>query len=227
MTILMACGMATEAAIWNNAEGSVTVQGADNDVLLPEQLDAAIAAGVITGLMSFGVSGALETYTKAGDVVVAVAAYKDPTDIFFADGAWSRRLVANLAGHVRFSLDRFGYSSRVVATAEAKTALRKTGAGAVDMETWVVAQAARRHGLPWVAVRAISDTSTEDLPPAALAAMTPSGHIDLGAVIQSISVDPAQLPALLRLQSNSYSAFDALASARMYMSVDFSFPTAR
>ncbi|MDR4306209.1 hypothetical protein IHQ68_06205 [Chelatococcus sambhunathii] len=99
----------------------------------------------------------------------------------------------------------------IVATAAEKAALRaRTGAAAVDMESHIAERVARRHGLPFAVVRAVSDDARRSLPPAALVGMRPDGGVDLGAVLRSLAKDPAQLPALIATGRDAEKAFRAL-----------------
>ena len=105
----------------------------------------------------------------------------------------------------------FAGVERIVATATEKAALRaQTGAIAADMESHVAERVARRHGLPFAIVRAVSDDAQRSLPPAALVGMRPDGGVHLGAVFRSLAKNPAQLPALIATGRDAEKAFRAL-----------------
>jgi hypothetical protein len=109
-----------------------------------------------------------------------------------------------------------------LADAPGKAALfAATGAAAVDMESAIVARAARRHGLPFAILRVIADPAHRPLPSAALVAMRADGEVDLAAVVGALLRDPGQLPALIRLALDSRDAFSALVSARALLGADF------
>ena len=78
------------------------------------------------------------------------------------------------------------------------------------MESHVAARVAARHALPFMAIRAISDTASETLPPAALVGMNPDGSMALGSVLRSLARHPAQLPALIRTGRSAEAAFGVL-----------------
>ena len=86
-----------------------------------------------------------------------------------------------------------------------------TDAIAVDMESHIAARVAARHGLPFIAIRTISDTALETLPPAALVGMNPDGSMALGKVLASLARRPGQLPALIRTGRSAELAFKSLA----------------
>jgi adenosylhomocysteine nucleosidase len=102
-------------------------------------------------------------------------------------------------------------SDRIVATVGEKHLLyQQTGALAVDMESHIAARVAARHGLPFAALRVISDRADEALPPAALVGMRSDGGMALGAVLASLARHPGQLPALLHTGASAGRAFRSL-----------------
>jgi len=102
-------------------------------------------------------------------------------------------------------------SNSMIVDAAAKTALYKaTGALCVDMESHIAAEVAARRGLPFAALRFISDDASRTLPKAAQAGMKPDGGMDVTAVLKSLAADPRQLPALIRTGLEAQAAFRAL-----------------
>ena len=224
--ILLVCGMQQEAAIINSPPNSIVVQGQRNDTLLSQQLETAIANGGVSAILSLGVSGALSSNLRAGDVAVATLV-TDSIDLAIPNRAWAYSIYRALTGFgATFACHTsvFTYSKSVVASIQDKSKLyQRTKADAVDMETWVAAQVAQKHKLPFAAVRAISDPANFSLPPAALVAMAPDGSIDLPAVMASLASDDAQLPDLLKLASYSSMAYNSLASAILHLGINFAF----
>lgn len=102
---------------------------------------------------------------------------------------------------------------RLAATALAKAALLcATGADAVDLESAAALRAARRHGLPFAALRAVCDPAERDLPPAALAALDARGAIGLAAVLGSVLRQPGQIGDLIAVGRDAGRARTALAA---------------
>jgi adenosylhomocysteine nucleosidase len=127
-------------------------------------------------------------------------------------GAWSQHL-AGLLPAAR--LGAIVGSSNMIVDAAAKAALHAaTGALCVDMESHIAAGAAARHGLPFAALRFISDGADRALPKAAQAGMKPDGGMDIAAVLKSLATDPRQLPALIRTGMEAEAAFRALSLGR-------------
>jgi hypothetical protein len=90
----------------------------------------------------------------------------------------------------------------------------ETAAVAVDMESHIAAKIAYDHGLPFAALRVVSDSVRQSLPPAALVAMLPNGKIDVSAVLRSVALRPIQIPMLIRTAWEAEKAFRALFRCR-------------
>jgi nucleoside phosphorylase len=96
-----------------------------------------------------------------------------------------------------------------------------TGAVAVDMESAIVARAARRHRLPFAILRVVADPAHRSLPSAALVSMRADGEVDMAGVFNALSRDPRQIAMLARLAVDARRAFAALSRARAMLGSDF------
>jgi len=208
VTVLAIVGLKREAAIVAGPHVVPVIAG--NSGILRQRIQGALDPNV-RGIISIGIAGALSPQLEAGDCVIASTVIAKGTR-YDTDNGWTARLrralpdprVAPVAG-----------ADRIAATAEDKAALFKnTGADAVDMESHIAAAVARENGLPFAALRVISDRADHALPPAALAAMKPNGGIALGRVLKSIAYRPTQIPALIRTSRESEKAFVALLRCR-------------
>lgn len=169
----------------------IVAGGGDSDVLAARLAEAAPRAA---GIVSFGMGGALDPGLRLGDWVIAgriVGALEAS-----CDARWVAALAARLPKARTGALHADGY---LVSDTAAKTRLAGAGALAVDMESHVAAEAARIAGVPFVALRCISDTAADTLPPAVAVAMRPGGRLAPGAVLASILRRPGQIPALIRV----------------------------
>ncbi len=208
MTVLAIVGLKREAAIVGGPQVVPVIAG--NSVILRQRIQGALDPNV-RGIISIGIAGALSPQLEAGDCIVASTVIAKAAR-YDTDNVWTTRLrralpdprVAPIAG-----------ADRIAATAEDKAALFKdTGADAVDMESHIAAAVAKENGLPFAALRVISDRADHTLPPAALAAMKPNGGIALGRVLRSIAFRPMQIPALMRTSRESEKAFVTLLRCR-------------
>jgi adenosylhomocysteine nucleosidase len=190
--ILITCGLLREARIM--ARNGVVVVGGGDAVRLEAELEA--AAPGARAIVSSGIAGAVALGLNAGDVVI------DGSDGLVAI---LRRILPDARAGMIVGSDA------IVATVAQKSALHeRTGALAVDMESHIAARVAARHGLPFAALRVISDAADETLPPAALIGMRPDGGMALGPVLASLALHPGQLPALIRTGLSAGRAFRSL-----------------
>lgn len=156
-----------------------------------------------TALISFGVAGGLDPALNPGDVVAASEVLVD-----------GQVLRANLIPPGIRQARILG-GKQVVTTVAAKAALwAETHAACVDLESGAVALVARRHRLPFGALRAICDPASRALPPVATAALL-DGSIQFDQVVRSLVRHPGQLWAVLRLARDAHRARLALHTLRL------------
>lgn len=198
-------GLRFEAAIinrWRGALGAsapmVEVAGADLD--LAHDKARSLASRGAEALISFGVAGALSPDLPAGSLVLPTAVRNADGASHTADQGWNARLAGDVLSNVVVSHADLVSVAEPVASATGKHALAAaSNAGAVDMESFGVAAAAREHALPFIAVRAISDEADQDLPAAVANAVAPDGRINVSTVLLNLLASPGQMPAVLRL----------------------------
>lgn len=206
--ILIACGLQREARLLARP-GIIAIPGGGEAALLEAKLEAAIAGGSVRAILSCGIAGALDPRLKAGDLVLDAPDTRYPGE---GRGSGFGDALTKFLPHAHQG--QIIGQDHIAATPAEKSALHAaTGARAVDMESHIAARVAARHALPFAAIRTISDTAQEGLPPAALIGMNPDGSMALGRVLWSLARNPAQLPALVRTGRNAEKAFDSLAAA--------------
>ncbi|MCP5412156.1 MAG: hypothetical protein H6924_08480 [Alphaproteobacteria bacterium] len=224
MTILAVTGLTKEAEIVGTTD-VVAVAGGGDGAGLAKKLDA--LHGDIKGVISIGLGGGLSPLLKVGDVVVGEAVSFDGplgqgSQVWDCDEAWRVRLMARLSSHYQAHAHQgvIAASDVVLGDVEAKARLHtRTGALAVDMESHIAARFAAARGLPFAALRVISDDARHTLPPAALVAMQPDGGISIARVLWSLVKKPQQLPALIRTGRGSSKAFKELLRCRDFCGV--------
>jgi adenosylhomocysteine nucleosidase len=205
MAVIAVTGLSAEAAIARRAGLTVVCAGG-----VPERtriaLDRALEGGA-DGIISFGIAGGLAPQLRPGTLIVASEVLDTDGKKLPVDEAWAaavRRVTGALDGPLLGALTP-------ASSAAAKTALfARTGALAVDLESLSVAQAARRHGLPWIVLRAIGDPASRDLPSAALIPLRQDGTADLARILRSLAQHPGQVVGLIRLARDAASALRAL-----------------
>lgn len=143
-------------------------------------------------LMSVGFCGALDPALRVGDIVVS--------------GDVPRRAAVPFIASEILSVDR------VAVTAEDKRRLRvATGAAVVEMELAAVAEQARQWGIPYRAVKVVSDTADQSLPLDFNEYRDRDGRFQLLRIAGSALARPfTVLPELLRLDRQCRHAADQL-----------------
>lgn len=158
-------------------------------------------------LLSFGLCGALDPTFNVGDMVVGESVTSD-RGCYAADPAWTAELAAAVPGARRTGI---AAGDEIAGTRKAKAALRsRSGAGAVDMESHLVAEAAARLGVPFAVLRSVSDRADHTLCGAAQAGFSATGKADVAAVVRALLSRPHQFPSLVRTAIHAATAFRAL-----------------
>lgn len=165
-----------------------------------------------SALMSFGLAGGLDPGLSAGSVVLPSEVISRGGARFLTSADWLEQLRFRIAkqrpvavGTLLSSLTAIG------AVADKASAFRETGAIAVDMESFGVAEVAAAHGLPFVAVRVIVDTAVDVLPRAVLAAGR-AGQVNLRRLVGGVALAPSELVAVIRLAQRYRAATRSLAA---------------
>ncbi|HEX4157555.1 MAG TPA: hypothetical protein VHY79_03700, partial [Rhizomicrobium sp.] len=160
--IIAVTGLAREARLVAGPDVRPVIGGGDAQGL-EERLTAELAKGA-RRILSVGICGALCPSLRVGDTIVA-SEIVDDCDSYPTHGAWSRDLASLLPHAV---LAPLAGSDEMAADRETKEKLRaRTRASAVDMESHIVARIARERGVPFAALRIISDAAHRTLPAAA------------------------------------------------------------
>jgi hopanoid-associated phosphorylase len=207
--IIAVTGLAREARLVAGPDVRPVIGGGDAQGL-EERLTAELAKGA-RRVLSIGICGALCPTLRVGDVIIA-SEIVHSSDSYPTHGPWSRDLASRLPHAVMAPL---AGSDEMAADRESKEELRaRTRASAVDMESHIVARIARKRGVPFAALRIVSDAAHRSLPAAARVAMRPTGGIDVAAVLRALRRAPRQLPALIRTAWEAEVAFAALFRCR-------------
>ena len=214
--VLIVTGMVQEARI--AAGPGMTVICSSSD---PQQLRALLTVfdpSTIRGVISFGIAGGLDPTLRSGDVVVATEVLSGDTR-WLAGLALNEELIASVAlGSRRVVRGGLAGVEQMVVAQSRKAALRsETGAAAVDMESHIAAAYAAEAGLPFAALRVISDPASRALPALARSAIKPNGEIDLRKVLSGVARNPLTLRALVSTGIDFNRALRSLRGCRGFL----------
>jgi len=161
-------------------------------------------------VLSAGFSGALHDKYQVGDVILATEVADQDGNLWLA--TWPESLPA---GEWRPPLhrDRLLTVSRMAADpAEKRDLGRQHAAGAVDMETAVVARLCSQQGMPFGCLRAISDRLDTPLSPH-LVTLLKDGRVRLPRLVMALAASPRLGRELWRLARDTRLAAEQLGRA--------------
>lgn len=223
---LVVVGMEDERAI-AAGDDVIVVVGTANAATLRNKLSS-INISDIGAVYSFGVAGGLDPTLKPGNLLLSVRVLmQNPAkDSLLTEQSWesSPQLLATYTvmakNNPAISFRRgifLGTDLEARDNPETgnKGLREKTGADIIDNESHIAAGFAAEHQLPFIAVRAVSDSVNKPLPPAALIALDADGSPNGGQIIKSLLKNPLQLPALVRTAIEYQKSLDALRNFRM------------
>ena len=152
-------------------------------------------------MLVLGVAGALTPNLEPAELVVG-------RQIVGADGRRFVQPPGEAERTARLTGGRIGTvvtASGFALSSTEKRRLRETlapgeDASVVDLETAEFVAAAERQGVAWTAIRAVSDTASEDLPDFLEACAGPDGEIRRSVVLRHAASHPWVIPGLLRLR---------------------------
>jgi adenosylhomocysteine nucleosidase len=173
-----------------------------------------IAQGA-TALVSWGFAAALDHRLNAGSLILPEHIIGVSGEIHAVSAEWHRRLSQGLSSQRPVHTDALVESDDIVRTPAAKRALAKrTQAIATDMESAAHARLAREHGLPFVALRAIIDTASTDIPEKLVKALDSEGDISVWKLVAMGYIRPRDWLKALQLGIQFSAAQRTLKKAR-------------
>ena len=191
--------MAVVPALRRECEVRISGVGIDNAGRATAQL---LAEGPVKCLIVCGFGGGLTTQMTPGSLIVA-------NRVLDATGGGSAvPTIYRPDSRMRESADGEGGDlvtvGNVLTTPDEKHALHaRTQAHMVDMETAGAVRAAEQAGVPWLAVRAATDSVDAALPFDFNAFTDSEGNIDRRRVVAATLKQPWKIPALIRLGGHS------------------------
>lgn len=179
---------------------SIGMRGARLREVLPRYAHQRVA-----GVIVAGVAGALAPELAVGDLVIDANSTDADRVAEFMNAMSSQRRVRVGAIHT---------ARELVGTAvEKKQLYKETNAIAVDMENVYTRQLAERRKVPWLGIRAISDTAFENVSSKVVHFVDGSGTVRPWDLTLSLARKPMLIPQLIRLGRNTQFATRHLSDA--------------
>jgi adenosylhomocysteine nucleosidase len=182
-----------------------------------------LAAAPVSRIIVAGVAGGLSPTLQAG-ALVAVSRIINESDgsVYAADLALLDVAVTACGGHRGVAVtatriaDTVTEKQRLLALAVEREAADDDPSrisAVVDLESAAFAAAATRIGLPWVALRAVSDTAADSVPALLNRCRDEGGAVRRASVLRGLLTDPRALWPLLELRGRVRSCAARLADA--------------
>lgn len=153
-----------------------------------------------------GFAGALDPALRAGDLVLATSVCDESGDRVMAHDGALRAARHALTAFQPIAEGEILCATKIIGSADDKRALARPGRCAVDLESWAVARAAERAGVPWLVLRVVVDPLDVELPP--FASDPDAGHV--GAALRHVLGGPRRLRELVRLAGHTRAALRSL-----------------
>jgi adenosylhomocysteine nucleosidase len=168
--------------------------------------EALLGTTGVDRVLVVGIAGGLGSASAVGDLIVPEAVVDAATGERFRatpTPGLAVRGVIRMGGEDDYALDD-GDVARLLGE----------GFAALDMETAAVARVCERHGVPWLAFRAISDMAGDSsLGPVVMTLVNPDGTPRAGTALRFLLRHPHRIPRLVRLGRDARAATIAAAKA--------------
>lgn len=161
----------------------------------------------VTQLISWGCAAALSSLLKPGDLTLAETLIDAECTQIDINSPWYNNTKNLLSEFIVVHTGHLAESKSLVSSSKDKKQLQsKTGAIALDMESIAIAKVAKQYKLSFLAIRAIADPVTMNLPKAVNHSLNDQGEILLGKLLLFIVLHPAELPGLIKLALHFHAA---------------------
>ncbi len=163
---------------------------------------AELSSSKLEAIVSVGFCGGLQLGFQPGQIIIG-SEVLDPRD-------GKTYACAPIAATCAHQTGVVASQDRVAIDREEKARLFASGAIAVDMESFAVAERAERLSVPFFCIKAVSDLADESFRIDLNAMRTPEGRIARGKIVLYVLTHPWMLGELLRLRRRSQDAARAL-----------------
>ena len=186
----------TWRAITNNTLVALSGMGAERAY----RAGAVLVSQGAKALLRWGCAAALDERISPGCLIIPERIIGASGEIHKVNTEWHQRLYQILERKYPVHTGALVESDAIMKTAVEKRALAKrTQAAATDMESAAQARLAQEHGLPFVAIRAIVDSVSTDIPENVLKALDPQGNISVWKLLASSYLAPADWMKIVQL----------------------------
>lgn len=153
-----------------------------------------------TALLSWGTAGGLQIDLSPGELILPFKVLLSRKVGYPVNFTWHDRLKNRLCKHMDIHTGSIIQSPTTIRSTSEKLSLyRRDGAIAVDMESTAVAQVAKASSVPFIAIRAITDSVHMTIPKCVLNATDEFGIAHPFRFLKSLLRHPDEIYPMMRL----------------------------
>jgi len=151
-------------------------------------------------LLSWGSAAGLHATLGPGRLILPKLVLSASLTQHFVNQQWHRKLYSVLEVNYLPRTEALVESPSVLMNSDQKLALgRRSGAIAADMESAAIAEVAQRANIPFLAIRAVSDSVQHEIPQRLLQATDEIGRMPWQKILTLIVLRPWRWPTAVRL----------------------------
>jgi nucleoside phosphorylase len=162
-----------------------------------------ILAPKVTRLISWGTAAGLSELLKPGDLLLPDLILDKNEKRYPTDKIFNEQLINSLPNEVFFELGLLCESADILTSKEDKKALYlKSDAVACDMESATIARLALQKGIPFNAIRVITDDYKTNIPKSVYLSINKKGEFSTFKFLKNIVFNPSEIGQVNQLAKN-------------------------
>ncbi len=164
-----------------------------------------------TALLSWGSAAALDPHLLPGTLAIPASLIDSERRQFIVHQAWHENLQKSLSKTILFYRGvLFDCPYVLTNTSQKRILLDQYGAGIADMESATIAQVATEASIPFLVIRAISDSAQMSIPERLVKAVNSVGEISLQQIFTNVILRPKDWKAIFSLARGMHAAQSSL-----------------
>jgi adenosylhomocysteine nucleosidase len=199
---IIAAGPFTAGKLYRLRDGSLMVLSGIGAARAARSAKALVAGGA-DALVSWGFAGGIAPGVHPGTLLLPRVILSVEGNAFHAAAGCHERIRIKLGKRFGLHCGSLAESRTVVTTAGNRDSLYlQTGAAGTDMESAAIAAVASEAGIPFLAIRAVTDTRESGIPQIALQSLDAFGCVKLPVFLRQLLRRPWDIGALIRAGRN-------------------------
>jgi len=165
----------------------------------------------VDAIISWGIAGATCDLVNTGDIILAKSV-KNHKNIYSTSVKWRKKIIDHFKDSSINILSEDIVSAEEICNTPIKKMelFKKTKAVAIDMESVAIAEVSMKNNLDFIAIRAIADNATLNIPDVVVKNIDNYGHIKMMKLIASCMLYPSQINQIFLLAKSYKKALKSL-----------------